>query len=268
MLGLCTIVLGVSLAAAAPSPGPTLATEDTMHTQVPEVLVTAPRVTLAEILDRVARGEARRDSLLEDQVFTATLQIVRLDGDRQVPLQETVARVYKKRPDFARSVVLKHWTPKSDEHEHVEVDFRADMSEEVVNFAFRPEARRDFKYHIVGRDIVGDHVIYRIAFEPRSPIDRAPSGVVWVDTNDFVIVRQEVSFTRSPVPLILKDVNRMVIERKRVQGHWVLSRVLLRAEMTIPLPKIGRAFDVTLRFDDYAINQGLDDSIFKTGSAR
>lgn len=268
MLEPCAIVLGVILAAAPPSPGPTLATEDTMHTQVPEVLVTAPRVTLAEILDRVARGEARRDSLLEDQTFTSTLRIVRIDRDRQTLLQETVARVYKKRPDHVRTVVLRHWTPKTDNREHVEVNFQADMSEEIVNFAFRPEARRDFKYHIVGRDIVGDHVIYRIAFEPRSPIDRAPSGVVWVDTNDFVIVRQEVNFTRSPVPLILKDVRRMVIERKRVQGHWVLSRVLLRAEMTIPLPKVGRAFDVTLRFDDYAINQGLDDSIFKAGDAR
>ena len=35
------------------------AREDTMHTEVPEVLVTAPRITLDEILDLVARGEAR-----------------------------------------------------------------------------------------------------------------------------------------------------------------------------------------------------------------
>ena len=38
-----------------------------MRTSVPEVLVSAPRVTLDEILDRVGRGEARRDSLLADQ---------------------------------------------------------------------------------------------------------------------------------------------------------------------------------------------------------
>ena len=59
----------VLLAAAVSPPGPTLAIEDTMHTEVPEVVVRAPRVTLAEILDRVARGEARRDSQLVDQSF-------------------------------------------------------------------------------------------------------------------------------------------------------------------------------------------------------
>ena len=50
------------LVATAPAgaQGPTLAVEDTMHTAVPEVLVRAPRVTLDEILDRVARGEKRR----------------------------------------------------------------------------------------------------------------------------------------------------------------------------------------------------------------
>ena len=62
------LALWLALAATAPaSPGPTLAREDTLHTEVPEVLVRAPRVTLAEILDRVARGEARRESLLTDQ---------------------------------------------------------------------------------------------------------------------------------------------------------------------------------------------------------
>lgn len=268
MLAFCAIALSVSLAAAPPGAGPTLATEDTMYTEVPEVLVTAPRVTLAEILDRVARGEARRDSLLADQSFTATLRIVRLERDGQKKVQETVAQVYKKRPDHVRTVIVRHWNEKSDKNRHVEVNFRPDMSEEIVNFAFRPEARRDYKYRILGRDLVGDHVIYRIAFEPRSPIDRAPSGMVWVDTNDFVIVRQEVDFLRSPVPVILKDVNRMVIERRQVDGHWVLSRVLLRAEMTIPLPRIGRAFDVTMRFDDYAINRGLDDALFRAGDAR
>src|SRR5437867_2555507 len=49
--------LAVTLTLAQPAParsGPTMAREDTMHTEVPEVLVAAPRVTLDEILDRVA----------------------------------------------------------------------------------------------------------------------------------------------------------------------------------------------------------------------
>jgi hypothetical protein len=264
--------LWLALAATSPAaPGPTLAREDTMHTEVPEVLVTAPRVTLDEILDRVARGEARRESLMTDQSFTATLRVVR-GAQKEKPaslIAESVTRVFKKRPDKVRWVLLRQWTQKSEKNKKKKVDagitvsFRPNMSEEIVNFAFRPEGRRSFKYHIVGRQIVGNHLIYRIAFEPRSPLDPTePSGLVWVDTNDFVIVRQEVSFDRSPVPLFLKGVDRMVIERQKADGYWVLGRVLMRASTTISLPKIGNTFDMSLLFEQYAINHGLSDTLF------
>src|SRR2546427_701797 len=170
----------VTLAQTAPArSGPTLAREDTLHTEVPEVLVAAPRVTLDEILDRVAHGEARRESLLTDQAFTATFRIVRerTGMTDQALISETIARVYKKRPDHVRSVLLKHWEDKPDKGESVELSFRPDMGERIVNFAFRPQARRDFRYHIVGRDVAGGHLIYRLAFEPRSPLDLSlPSG--------------------------------------------------------------------------------------------
>ena len=83
-----------------------------------------------------------------------------------------------------------------------------------------------------------------------------------------MIVRQEVTFDRSPVPLFIKGVDRMVIERRQVDGHWVLSRVLMRIESTLPLPRVGHSFDMSLLFDQYAINSGLDDSLFVKASGR
>lgn len=256
--------------ASPPAPGPTLAVEDTMHTEVPEVLVRAPRITLDEILDRVARGEARRDSLVRDQSFTATFRVVRHTADpKKAPelFQETVAKVYKKRPDKARSIRLREWyrePPKKEGDRGASIQVRASTDEEIVNFAFRPEHRRDYTFRIVGRDFLGGkRMVYRIAFAPRSSLDfENPSGLVWVDTNDFVIVRQELTFERSPVPLIVKGIDRMVIERERVDGIWVLSRVLMRVRASLPLPKVGRSFDFSMRFDDYRLNQGLPDSLF------
>lgn len=242
-----------------------------MHTEVPEVLVHAPRVTLDEILDRVARGEARRESVLVDETFTATFRIVRAaKGDHPAAMiEERVWRVYKKKPDRVRSVLLRQWRVKPEGRGNVRFNFRSGMSEEIVNFAFRPEARRDFHYRIAGRDLLGNHLVYRIAFEPRSPLDPSePSGLVWIDTNDFVIVRQEVSFKRSPVPILLKDIDRMVVERQRVGDHWVLARLLMRAESNLPLPQLGRAFDVSMHYDHYAINAGVADSVFNAPGAR
>jgi hypothetical protein len=254
---------------APPRSGPTLAVEDTMRTELPEMLVHAPRITLEDILDRVARGEAHRDSLIRDQVYTVTARVVRnvVDAKKKPELiSETVSRVYKRKPDQVRGITLRKWElkpPKNQDDSNFEINYRADTSEELVNFAFRPEGRREFKFKIAGRDLVGDRVIYRIAFEPRSALDAAsPSGMVWVDTSEFVIVRQEVDFVRSPVPLLLKGIDRMVIERQRVDGIWVLHRMLLRARFTVPLPQVGRSVDMTLQFTDYAINRGIDDAVF------
>ena len=263
-------LLTVVLAAALGPPGPTLAVEDTLHTEVPPVVVRAPRVTLDEILDRVARGEARRESLLTDQTFLATARVVAHAAEAGRPPElysETVFRVYKKRPDKVRSAVLRRYQAhprKSGARAAAVVEFGPDMGEEIVNFAFRPESRRDFRYRIAGRDIRGRHVIYRIAFEPRSLLTMPgnPAGLVWIDTNEFVIVRQEVRFERSPVPLLLERVDRLVIEREQVEGHWVFKRLLVRATTTLPVPRIGRSFDFAIQFDDYALNTGLADSLF------
>jgi hypothetical protein len=276
----------VMLAAPAPSPapaagarvstGPTLAVEDTLHTEVPEVLVRAPRVTLDEILDRVARGEARRDSALHDVAFTATLRVVTPATEKKPAelWEETVARVYKQKPDQVRSVTLRHWEKKppkkqakDGEQDDADMEFSPSTEERIVNFAFRPEARRDFRYRIVGREVLGDHLIYRIAFEPRSLVGDDPGGVVWVDTRDFVIVRQELDFSRSPVPLLLKGIDRVVIERQEVDGHWVLRRMLVRLSLTISIPKFGRGVDLAFAMNDYAINRGIDPAIFAPAAA-
>jgi len=271
-----TLAALVLLAAASPDrSGPTLATEDTMRTELSEMLVKAPRVTLDEILDRVARGEAHRDSLIRDQAFTATVRVVRDAADKKKApelISEDVYRVYRRKPDQMRTVRVRQWRLKPDRKgdDDSDVSFSSGTSEMLVTFAFRPEARRDYRYRIVGRDLVGDHLVYRIAFEPRSVLDPSnPSGVVWVDTNDFVIMRQEVNFDRSPMPLFLKGIDRMVIERQRVDSLWVLKRALLRITLTVPLPQVGRTLDMAILYSDYSMNQGLPDSLFaKTKGAR
>lgn len=263
------LLVAALAAGSAPQAGPTLAREDTMQTTVPEVLVHAPRVTLDEILERVARGEARRDSLLEDQAVTVTVRMVRNAeaGKRTQLLYESVSRVYRKRPDRVRSMTLRTYRAKRDKGDaDVDAEFSPSMREQLVNFAFEPAARREFRYRLLGRDLVGGHLIYRLAFEPRSPIDPTrPAGVVWVDTNEFVIVREELRFERSPVPLLLKGIPRMVIERERVDDVWVLARVLARIETTLPLPGVGRSFDFAVHYDDYALNAGIDDDFFAPG---
>lgn len=258
----------------APAHGAALAVEDTMRTEVPPVFVSAPRVTLDEILDRVARGEARRDSLLADESFLATVRIVSNTGGQGAPqlLEEIVQQVWKRRPRRTRTIELRHWYlhPPRRNEATVGVSVRSsdDMREEIVNFAFQASGRRRYTFRIAGREILGDHIVYRVAFEPRSPLDvTAPAGTVWIDTRDDVVARQEIEFRRSPIPLFVRGIRRMVVERRKVDGVWVLSRILARVDATFPLPRYGRTFDFGLTLTQYAVNTGLPDSLFDAPAA-
>jgi hypothetical protein len=270
------LALASTVRAATPSGGAALAVEDTMRTEVSEVLVRAPRVTLDEILDRVARGEARRDSLLQDQSFTATMRVLRNTAGKGKPelFAESVSKVYKKKPNLVRSIPLRDYElkpdkKKDDDEAAVDSDFSPGMGEEMVNFAFRPENRRNFTFKIEARRIVGDHLIYTLRFEPKSSLAVAePSGRVWVDTKDYVIVRQELEFRQSPVPLFLKAIKHLVIERTRAGDFYVLSRMLVRMELTIPVPRFGQSFDFGMSLSDYTVNTGLPDSLFAAPGAR
>jgi hypothetical protein len=278
----CTLLMALVVRPVR-AEGPAVAVEDTMRTEVSEVLVRAPRVTLDEILQRVARGEARRDSLLQDQSFTAMMRVLGNTTGKGKPtlFVETVSKVYKKKPNLVRTVTLRHYEYKSEKERmkeeqggkekkaDVNADFSPDMGEGIVNFAFRPENRRNYRFRIEDRKLLGDHLLYTLAFEPRSALAvHEPRGRVWVDTKDYVIVRQELSFKQSPVPLFLKNIPHMVVERTRAGEFWVLSRALIRMELTVPLPKFGKAFDFGMSFSDYAVNEGLPDTLFAAPRSR
>jgi hypothetical protein len=83
-----------------------------------------------------------------------------------------------------------------------------------------------------------------------------------------VIVRQEIGFDRSPVPLFIRSLDRMVVERRRVDDTWVLSRMMMRVDLTVPVPRIGRSVEFAIVFDDYAINHGVPDSVFSARNAK
>lgn len=252
---------------------PTLAVEDTFSmptTTLPEYLVEAPRVTLDEILRRVAEGEARRDSLMQDQAYTVLIKIVYGDGRDAAKSRverEYVSRVYKKRPDKVREVPLR-----SSGDEDIEIRAEANMGEQVVAFAFQARARSEFDFKILERSWIGGHVIYKIEFRPRSSVEPLPSGIVWVDTNEFVIVREEFWFRdQSPVPLLFKSIDNCVVERSRVDGNWwVMTRFLGRIQTTSALRLMGRVagkplgdnISFVLEKIDWQVNRGIPDSLF------
>jgi hypothetical protein len=264
--------------ALAQASTPTLAVEDTMHVDLPPVAVHAPRVTIDEILDRVAKGEARRDSLMRDQTYTMVAFLTYVDTTKSPPVRkrqwESSARVYKKHPDKVREVVYRTKSEFKAE-DTFDVSASSGMREQIVSFAFEPRSRAKYKFTIQDRLFVGGHLVYVLAFEPKSKLDPLPAGRVWVDTNEFVIGREEFWYRdRSPSPMFFKSIDSCVLERTKVDGKWwVLSRLLARVELTSMTRFMGRLgkqklppiVDLTVVQQDWAVNRGIDDAVFARG---
>ena len=259
--------------------GPALAAEDTIRLasgSLPEYVVRARRVTLDEILRRVVEGEARRDSLMRDQAFTRVLRVVyRFDADDSTkPAKrkfEEARRVFKKRPDRFREVLLRRQVEGKDDND-IQIGSNRGMGEQIASFAFEPRARSQFRFTIRERHWIGGHVVYVVAFEPRSQLDPLPAGQVWIDTNEDVIAREEFWYRdRSPAPLFVERIDRCVVERTRVDGKWwVISRLFGRVRLAGPallLAKLGRArvsptVDFSALYTKWQVNRGLSDSLF------
>ena len=281
-LGLCAALAGAAAlllpdAGSAPPEipplvtNPTLAVEDTFNmptTTLPEYLVEAPRVTLEEILRRVAAGEARRDSLMQDQAYTVFFKVIYANGDGEAKVaRDVVSRIYKRKPDQVREVRLRE-----EGDDMYEFRVEASMGEQYVSFAFRPDSRSKYNFTILERIWAGGHVVYRIAFEPKSKVDPLPTGTVWIDTNEFVIVRQEFGYADgSPLPLFLKSFEDCVVERTRVDGDWwVWTRFFVRVETTSALRwgaklgghSVGERIDLYFARTNWEVNRGLPDSLF------
>jgi len=283
------LLLAASAARAGtlPSPAeagagaPTLAVEDTIPvpTTLPVQIVTAPRVTLDEILRRVTAGEAHRDSLMQDQSFTMLAALTYVDatkgGAPETKRQwEYAGKVYRKRPDKVRTVPLRE---KSNfrKQDAADVQVGPNMGEELVNFAFQPRTRSRFDFTIQERHLVAGHVVYLVGFTPKSKLDDLPTGRAWIDTKDFVIVRQEFWYRdRSPSPLVFKSIDSCVLERAQVDGGWwVMTRLLARVQVTslarffarVGREKLSPTVDFTLSLRDWRVNRGIDDAVFATG---
>jgi hypothetical protein len=267
------------------APGmPTLAAEDTIpipSALLPEYVVTAPRVSLDEILKRVAEGEARRDSLMKDQSYTMLARITYLDADEKAPTNakkklEYASKVYKKAPGKVREIPLRRTSDikkkNGKEDDDVEVTAGPGMREQIVSFAFEPRTRARYDFKIADRVLVGGHVVYVISFSPKSKVDELPEGRVWVDTNDFVIAREEFWYRdRSPAPMFFKRLDSCVVERTKVDGKWwVVSRVLARIQLTsmarfmakMAKEPLGQTIDFVATQYDWKVNQGIDDAVF------
>ena len=255
---------------------PTLAAEDTFGVQVKyetrTIEVQAKRVTLRDILERAREGEKKRREAVTDLAYTEHVRVTLL-GDRRSKDKrrffEEATRVYWKPPGRTMRVELgerKYGDQDSTESIVPRAQVGVEM-DDALDFAQGPfylEQIDDFRYEIIDRRLYPDRIIYAVQFEPRSDFEPLSiAGTFWIDTADFVVVHEEMKFNRNPAPLLLKSIDHIVRERRRVDGRWVITRLQVVADMRSALMIGFGRVEVEANYTDFAFNAGVPDSVFQ-----
>jgi hypothetical protein len=270
--------------APVPGPGgeveiwrmPALASEDTfgvrLRYEAREIEVQGTRVSLREILEKAKAGERRRREAVADVSYTEDMRAAAIgarfgDPDRRRFFEQR-SRIYFKHPHHELRIALAE-REYGDQKEREETRRRARVSVEVndaLDFASAPFYLEDidsYTYAIRERKIFPDRVLYAVAFHPRSEFDVLPSGTFWIDTAEYVVVHEELGFDRNPAPLLFKSLDHIVRERRRIDGHWVVTRLQLVVELRSALLIGFRRAELEVTYSDFAFNSGLNDAIFE-----
>ncbi len=234
------------------------------------------RLTLREIIARCIEGERSRLSGHRNMTCTASIRTAAF-WENKKEIYDSVYRLYSDDENFSRSIQLAErktqyirdgdeWAVKTDENEdkdgtvQVETDGYSDFTELPIFL----EELSEFDFDLLERFVEVDHVVFKIAFEPKSEFKPLPRGIVYVDTNNYRIIYEEYDFEQNPFPLILKDLKRMTRHWSELPGgQWVFTRLMAEIELrSDPFGFIPQRVAVAVVRDHFEFDTDYDERVF------
>ncbi|MEZ5064598.1 MAG: hypothetical protein R3B81_07660 [bacterium] len=217
--------------------------EDTLDEPLPTfrstpIPVRARRLRIGDIVQRCLDAENAARSRIDRYEATVLSKMIAWIGPESDPDRQLVSENVEKMiwtPERERVLPLKReqYILKHGEREPWDDDAAISIGYRDFNdLPFYLEDVDDYRFEIRSREIVDDRVIYEVALEPKSDFEIAPKGVIWIDSTEFRILREEFEFgDRVPMPLFVKSVGPFVRERVRIGDTWAWSRFLIRVEL-------------------------------------
>jgi hypothetical protein len=266
------MAIGQSSVPEDSSPTTYLAEEDTFSFSADEfdtLKVSAARVSVEEIIQAIGERIEADDSKIETNEYTVlTTMIARENSDPDCgdfTIYESAVRHRVERGSSTQSVQLweRERTFKDgelDKEELEDEEFQTEWNQigEGIAIAvpFDPSTGHKYRYELDDRRLVGNNVVYKILFEPKSQFDALPEGTVWVDYSDLVIRRFEARYTNAvPMPLFLKAIPFVRVTAKKLGDFWVADEIHARAVLrNLPLPDWPADVEIRVVMKDQVIN--------------
>lgn len=240
---------------------------DTVHVQT-------KKLTLQEILQRCVQGERSKLAGHHDMTYTLNARLINF-WDTKKEVRDTVIRAYTDDTGFSRSVVLGEavhhyvrrdgdWVADKGPELEWKMEVESDFLSDFVDLPFFLEEPEEFEFTLLQRTIEADHVIFEIAFRPKSDFKPLPAGRIWVDTDAYRIIHEEFSFPQNPFPLILKDIKGFSRHWEELPGgEWVFTRILAEVELrNVFFGKAPRRIALSLEREDFRFDRGYDARVF------
>ncbi len=247
--------------------GPYVAAPDTM-------IVTAERENLAAVVAAVGRRMREADQRAAPYSYTAeTVRRDRFgpaDTTGVTVVYRTVTRLNRDRDGSVRRVILAQSTRRyedgtlvweSRQQDPGPATWREPARPLLDSLPFAAGAADRYDYQVLQRQLVGNTLLYRIAFSPRNPFDRLPSGEVWVDFAGWVMRRLTAHMDPGTTPtMLLDEVPLYRLEQERRDGLWLPVDVHLVMNLKpSPLVTTPRAMDIRVKITEVAVKGSLDD---------
>ncbi len=232
------------------------------------VLITAPRVTVAEVVRRIGERMERESLAMGRHAYTTRTNVVmRKHGEVkegrpvEIKVLEQADRVTESEGAIQIATLWKRERKLSDGEvvdekvdDEVSADWQAveEAAEQGMNVPFSLLTGDAYDYEIQERALIGEHLIYRVGFAPKTGFRAEPTGTVWIDYGEYVIRRMEgrvdAPFTMPP---ILKGIPEFRLRQEQVDGWWVPVEIYLRVELRRLLPGIPAEIELFWRSEDH-----------------
>ena len=251
--------------------GVVLAFEDTFAFDpgsIDTTLVAAPRVTIGEVIEAIGRRMTEEGLRLKDAEFTTLVTVVERDvpgrygDDYKVTesaerhhisgeMGEQTVRLWERVRKVEDGVVVEE-----EINEKTETSWQDMEDAMMMAMPFTPGSGHRYRYTITGRELVGNDLIYRIDFAPKSRLEALPSGTVWVDYSHWVIRKLEARMTEVvPFPLFVDAVPVFRMSRERFGEYWFTTDMTLEIDLKkVPLVNNPRVIEVRVQLRDMVIN--------------
>lgn len=202
------------------------------------------KLSLREIIARSIEGERTKLSGRRSMTYTSTVRVIATWKDKR-EIEDLVMRSYADVEGTERTAMLGaktthflrengEWVldPDPDQESDNTVQVEAGGPNDFEELPIFFDEIHEYDFELVDRFVQTDHVIFRIAFRPKSEFKPLPSGTLYVDTDRYRIIQEEYEFGKNPFPLVLKDLKRVSRQWTELPGgEWVNTKIRGEVEL-------------------------------------